>query len=164
MECNLRNLPLSEVRNAVNNQTFLEDILNRNSTLNSGPDFPESAMDAMLAKSVGFAQFNSMSRCYIQPILAQEPKKKPSYNEIEEPKAGKLPLGDSKAIKAALTGVPYGLSPVEIYPPYLPDSNAQKSIAVIFSEDPIPRPSTPTPKRRAPKSFLERLMEKFTKP
>ena len=114
MECNLRGLPISEVRNAVNNQTFLEDILNRNSTneneVEPSTDFPEAAMDAMLAKSVGFAQFNSMSRCYVQPILAQEPKKKPSYNEIEEPKAGKLPLGDSKIIKAALTGVPFGLS------------------------------------------------------
>ena len=34
-------------------------------------DFPEEAMDAMLAKSVGFAQFNSMSRCYVEPILGE---------------------------------------------------------------------------------------------
>lgn len=94
-------------------------------------------------------------------IVAREPPKKPSYNAIEEPKAGKLPLGDNKAIKAALTGVPFGLSPVEVYPPYLPDNTNQNSIAVIFSEDPVPN-SPPRP--RVKKSFLARMMEKLTKP
>ena len=72
MECNLRGLPLDQVRNAVNNQTFLEEILNRNnSTEEQDTEFPEDAMDALLAKSVGFTKFNSMSRCYLEPIIGK---------------------------------------------------------------------------------------------
>ena len=71
MECNLRGLPLDEVRNAVNNQTFLEDVLNRNNSTEEELEFPENAMDAMLAKSVGFAKFNSMSRWYLQPSIGK---------------------------------------------------------------------------------------------
>lgn len=74
MECNLRGLPLDEVRNAVNNQTFLEDVLNRNNSTEEELEFPGNAMDAMLAKSVGFAKFNSMSRCYLQPIIGKYSK------------------------------------------------------------------------------------------